>query len=183
MQFDVLPLRLEFRARDAIRFPPGKAANILRGAFGLALDQALFAPRLQGGPSGLADPPRSFVFRCRHLDGASVQPGATFHFHLHLFLPAARDLVMRAFAAAAPRGAELLGASGETVTIDLSPRPDAPPRLRVEFLTPTELKQDGRIVERPEFAILIARIRDRISTLRSLYGAGPLEVDFAGMAA
>src|SRR4051812_11438211 len=62
VQFALLPLRLESRARDATHFPPGKAANVLRGAFGLALDQALFAPRLEGGPSGLADPPRPFVF-------------------------------------------------------------------------------------------------------------------------
>jgi hypothetical protein len=91
--------------------------------------------------------------------------------------------VTRAFADAAPRGAELLAVSGEEVTIDLSPRPDAPPSLRVEFLTPTELKQDGRIVARPEFPILIARIRDRISTLRALYGAGPLDIDFAALSA
>jgi hypothetical protein len=183
VRFDLLPLRLEFRARDAIRFPAGKASNVLRGAFGLALDQALFAPRLQAGPSGLADPPRPFVFRCRHLDGASVAAGSTFHFHLHLFLSEARDLVTQAFAGASPRGAELLDASGEPVSLDLSPPPQAPRNLRVDFLTPTELKQDGRIAARPEFPVLIARIRDRVSTLRALYGPGPLEVDFAGMAA
>jgi hypothetical protein len=181
MQFDLLPLRLEFRACDAIRFPTGKAANVLRGAFGLALDQAAFAPRLAGGPSGLADPPRPYVFRCRHLDGATVPAGATFHFHVHLFQPSSRDLVTRAFAEAAPRGAELIEASGDKVAIDLAPRPDAPPHLRVEFLTPTELKQDGRLVARPDFPVLIARIRDRVSTLRALYGPGPLDIDFAAL--
>jgi hypothetical protein len=47
-------------------------------------------------------------------------------------------------------------------------------RVRVHFLTPTELKG----AEQPDFRILIARIRDRISTLRELYGEGPLAIDF-----
>ena len=44
-------------------------------------------------------------------------------------------------------------------------------RLRVRFLTPTELKGG----DEPEFGVLIARVRDRISMLRALYGPGPLE--------
>ena len=56
MTFELIPLRLDFTARDALYFPPGKAANILRGAFGIAL-------RRGAGPSGLADRPRPFVFR------------------------------------------------------------------------------------------------------------------------
>ena len=47
-------------------------------------------------------------------------------------------------------------------------------RLRVRFLTPTELKGAAT----PEFGPLIARIRDRVSTLRALYGRGPLDLDF-----
>ncbi len=47
-------------------------------------------------------------------------------------------------------------------------------RVRVHFLTPTELKG----AEQPEFGILLARIRDRVSTLRELYGDGPLAIDF-----
>jgi hypothetical protein len=50
-------------------------------------------------------------------------------------------------------------------------------RLRVRFLTPTELKG----TERPEFGVLLARIRDRISTLRELYGEGPLAIDFKAL--
>jgi hypothetical protein len=34
----------------------------------------------------------------------------------------------------------------------------------------------------PEFAILFARLRDRVSILHRLYGGGPLDIDFAGMA-
>lgn len=51
-------------------------------------------------------------------------------------------------------------------------------RLRVRFITPTELKSGQQIAAKPEFGILAARIRDRISTLRELYGPGPLDIDF-----
>jgi hypothetical protein len=50
-------------------------------------------------------------------------------------------------------------------------------RIRVSFVTPTELKG----AERPEFGVLFARLRDRISTLRALYQDRPLEIDFRGM--
>jgi hypothetical protein len=50
-------------------------------------------------------------------------------------------------------------------------------RVRVSFVTPTELKG----ADRPEFGTLFARLRDRISTLRALYQGGPLEIDFKGM--
>jgi hypothetical protein len=53
--------------------------------------------------------------------------------------------------------------------------PEAPVcRVRVHYVTPTELKG----AEQPEFGILLARIRDRVSTLRELYGDGPLTIDF-----
>src|SRR5437667_268758 len=46
----------------------------------------MFEPSaLEGGPSGLAEWPRPFVFRAAHLDGCTVRPGATFSFDLHLF--------------------------------------------------------------------------------------------------
>jgi hypothetical protein len=181
VRLDVLPLRLEFLASARFHFPPGKAANVLRGALGMAAAPEFFAPKTAGGPSGLADPPRPFVFRCRHLDGATIEAGDVFHFHLNLFQPAARDEAARAFAHALRGRADLRSASGETRTFDLSPRSVAPERVRVEFLTPTELKHEGEIAARPEFPILVARIRDRISALRSLYGNGPLEIDFTGM--
>jgi hypothetical protein len=52
--------------------------------------------------------------------------------------------------------------------------------VRVEFLSPTELKHEGRIASQPEFPILFGRIRDRISTLSRLYGAGNLKIDYSG---
>lgn len=195
--FDLIPLRLVFTARDALYFPPGKAANILRGAFGLALQRVaaapeyarIFEPRSAGaGPSGFADRPRPFVFRSRNLDGAAVRAGEAFHFQLHLFTlnPAARDIVLRAFADAARAGigpgrgrAELRSSGGEPITLDLGPRAAPPTRIRVDFLSPTELKHGQCVVESPEFPVLFARIRDRVAMLRALYGRGPLDLDFA----
>jgi hypothetical protein len=52
--------------------------------------------------------------------------------------------------------------------------------VRVRFLTPTELKSGQQLAAKPDFGVLAARIRDRISTLRQLYGSGPLEIDFRG---
>jgi hypothetical protein len=54
--------------------------------------------------------------------------------------------------------------------------------VTIRFVTPIELKSGQRIVGRPEFSVLFARLRDRISTLRLLYGAGPLVIDFQAMA-
>ncbi len=45
--------------------------------------------------------------------------------------------------------------------------------LRVQFRTPTELKQDGRVVELPEAQVLAARAFDRISALQHFYGEQP----------
>ena len=66
----------------------------------------------------------------------------------------------------------------EPVSINLSSSVSGPRRIRVVFLSPMELKHEHKIANRPEFPILFGRIRDRISTLRKLYGAGPLDIDF-----
>jgi hypothetical protein len=51
----------------------------------------------------------------------------------------------------------------------------------VDFLTPTELKSEHRIVESPDFKVLFGRARDRLSTLSAAYGHGPLAIDFQGL--
>ena len=65
--------------------------------------------------------------------------------------------------------------------LDLSPEPRPVTRAVVRFVTPTELKSGQQLAERPEFPILFARIRDRISTLRALYGPDPLPIDFRAL--
>ena len=48
-------------------------------------------------------------------------------------------------------------------------------------VTPTELKSEQQMAGRPEFGVLFGRLRDRVSTLRELYGEGALDIDFRGM--
>jgi hypothetical protein len=152
----------------------------------------VFEPAARGpGPSGLADWPRPYVFRARHLDAAEIQPGGAFWFDLHVFIPDTGVLedFVRVFreigreGLGAGRGrADLCGAEQlPPATISLEPPAHSPARIRVDFLTPTELKHEGRIVTRPEFSILFARARDRISALSALYGSGPLPIDFTAL--
>lgn len=192
-------LRFHLRARDRLYFRPGHSANVLRGGLGTVLPEVdpaawerMFAPvGRAGGPSGLAEPPRPFVLRAAHLDGRGVAPGDAFHFDAHIFdlrTPVAATL-SAAFEALGRRGLgpgrgradflEMTRLPAPAIRLD---RPEPASRVLVRFVTPTELKGCGGLVSRPEFAVLAARLRDRVSTLRALYGAGPLEVDFRGMA-
>jgi hypothetical protein len=182
LTFDLYPLRFVFSARQPTYFAPGETANRLRGLFGKALHdqgpatyQKLFTPSSIEGPSGLRDLPRPFVLRVAHLDGARFVPGEIFTIGVNLF-------DMSESAATAVRDAVCAGARTQLVRVegDLPLRlsmtaPDRTvQRLRVRFLTPTELKGS----DRPDFGVLFSRIRDRVSTLRALYGEGPLPVDF-----
>ncbi len=193
MRLELVVLDLRFRAEDLIEFPPGRAANILRGTLGKALHgsseyERFFAPRRAEGPSGLKDPPRPFTLRVSHLDGARIKPGRLFSVCLNVFWPEACDFLVRAVEKAglegwgASRGkASLMRHSSTPLEISLAHPGREISRVRVRFLTPTELKIDGSLAPQPDFGILFARLRDRVSTLRAVYGAGPLELDFAGM--
>ena len=213
--FEFYRFRFHFRALDQVHFPSGKSANVVRGAFGTVLRDAvppevyarLFEPgrTLGAAPSGLADWPRPFVFRVAHLDGLTVPVGDSFYLDAHVF-----DLHQPAlvhFRAALSRLAEkglgpgrgraelerteqldVAGAaqavwetSAAPIVASLDAEPCPVERVTVRFQTPTELKSAGGLAERPEFPILFGRLRDRISTLRSLYGAGALEIDFKGL--
>ena len=199
MHFAFYPLQFRFLAKERVRFPTGLAANTLRGAFGCtfrrlasAQDYArIFEPRAHNGegPSGLADWPRPFVFRAADLDGRVVSPGEEFHFGLNVFdvRNPALDLYVETFREMALEGigigrgrAELLDAAGRSPTfLSLLPPLESVASIRVQFVTPTELKSGDGLVESPEFAALFARARDRVSMLGALYGEGPLPVDFA----
>jgi hypothetical protein len=50
--------------------------------------------------------------------------------------------------------------------------------VTIRFLTPTLLKADGKLVERPEFHHLIKRLRDRINALAHFYCDDTLDLDF-----
>jgi hypothetical protein len=62
----------------------------------------------------------------------------------------------------------------------LQPWTSAPPRIRVEFRTPMDLKSDGKRATNPEFGILMRRIRDRVHALQAMYGPEYLSIDFRG---
>ncbi|HBY60540.1 MAG TPA: hypothetical protein DEH78_12015 [Solibacterales bacterium] len=179
MTFAVRRFRLHFAVRGRVEFPPWRAGNVLRGALGTVWREETFRPALEGGPSGLADPPRPFVLRAAHLNGRTAEGG--FWFDLNLFTGGVPDDVGR-----------LKRLRGTPVTLlrieDLGGaafRLDEPWADRgegaLEFYTPVRLK-GAEDDARPAFATLFARLRDRISTLRALYGEGPLEIDFRALA-
>ena len=169
-----------------IRFPRGQAGNVVRGALGTILrdiasaeDYArIFEPASAGeGPSGLADRPRPFVIRAAALDGQTVEPGMEFCVGLNLFDAGTFEHFKQAFA----QWAEVVSVELDSVMIDLHAQSVPVRRIRVEFQTPTELKAATAAPD-ADFCALLSRARDRLSTLRALYGTGPLEIDFRGLA-
>jgi hypothetical protein len=181
---ELYPLR--FRA---ISLGRSWTANLLRGAFGSTLKkldevayERFFTPTAEslpaefltlsrGSPSGLRNLPRPFVFRMREANTGDAEVG------VNLFLSSACDLVchvMRELDFEPVQRPELLHLS-----LASPPLTETVQRVRVRFLTPTELKGSAT----PEFGPLLCRIRDRISTLRALYGDGPLDLDFRGFGA
>ena len=167
--FELIALRVRYAAqRD--RFV---STNFLRGGFGKALRDIdreaylrWFEPHLNDGPSGLRDSPRAFVIR--------LGTQAEFGFHLFDVAAGGVDLAIRAFR----EFVDIESVDGREVLRMPLEADRTASRVRVSFVTPTELKG----AERPEFAVLFARLRDRISTLRALYQGGPLEINFKGMA-
>jgi hypothetical protein len=187
--FDLTACRFHLAARRSIHFPPRMAGNVLRGALGSALRETageevyerIFRPSASvPGPSGLSDHPRPFVLRCAELSARVVQPGEQFCFGLHLF--DTRDSVLEHLTCAFAHWVELISVRQERVSIDLNASNRQASRIRVEFHTPTELKAKGQIAT-SDFSSLFARARDRLSTLRALYGEGPLAIDFRALAA
>ena len=184
MTFDLVACRFQLSARQIIRFPRGQAGNVVRGALGTMLRRVtsaedyarVFEPAAaSAGPSGLADWPRPFVIRAASLDGQTLKPGDPFSFELNVF--ETRNPALEHFTLAFAQWADLASVEQVAVTVDLAPGSAPVHRMRVNFQTPTELKRAAGVGP-AEFSVLLARARDRLSTLRSLYGAGPLEIDF-----
>ncbi len=203
MEFHLRRLRFHFIARESITFPRS-AGNLLRGALGSALKNIACAPECReartcplrrecayarifepaapgDAPSGLSNPPRPFVFRTLNLDESVVPRGASFHFDINLF--DLREATLSCFRQALAQldRADLKGIANTPFSISLHPAPARVCGVRVEFLTPTELKNGDGVAERPEFPALFCRIRDRVGALSALYGPAPLRIDFAGM--
>jgi len=173
--------RFHFRALAPLRFSSDKAGNTIRGVLGTGLEERIFRPHSETGPSGFADPPRPFILRASHLNGRAFAPGDAFYLDVHTFdlegnIAAA---VARGFAAVPRSGFELEDViAGGNFSMDLASK-EAARSLVVRFVTVTELK--GAAEDPAAFSVLFARVRDRIATLRRLYGAGPLAADFLGL--
>lgn len=189
MQLRFERLRFTYTASRSFSFTV-PASNKLRGAIGYRLwereddaYEAFFAPKAVQGPSGLGDIPRPFVLRAQHLDSVRVTEGQEFFFDLHLFdlrseWPRVLEESLHEIGCGWLRDIER-----ELVTVDLESEAIRVEHARVRFVTPTELKARGSVVDRPEFGVLAARVRDRVSTLMQLYSDGPLDIDFAGFGA
>ena len=58
---------------------------------------------------------------------------------------------------------------------------DSVQRITLRFLTPTMLKVDGTVAQRPSFGTILRRLRDRINALAYFYCGKGLEIDFKGL--
>ena len=174
---------------DSVYFPPGKAGNVVRGALWTTLQFGDVSTPESERPSGLAEPPRPFVLRAAHLDGKRLEPDETFWLDVHVFdlRRPLIDIFVRAFSewertGLGPRRGrvKLLGPgeddAGTAVNLDLAGGSEVS-KCSLLFRTPTELKGNPSSGGMP-FGILFARVRDRICVMRSLYGEGPLPIDF-----
>jgi hypothetical protein len=172
MTFECRVVKYEYAALEPLYFPAGKAGNMLRGAFGLMPGTAAIFRPAPAEPSGLKDPPRPFVFRAAHLESRRFLPGELFSFNVHLF---DKQIPAGIFGKIWSDRATLHSMSESVVRVNFDHVPAS--AVTVRFLTPTELKPAGSA----EFNVLFARARDRVSTLRSLYGPGPLPIEFRRM--
>jgi len=69
--------------------------------------------------------------------------------------------------------------SGPVLPPSPVPHAEAVRRIRVRVSDAHRIEEcPGGLVRRPEFSVLFGRLRDRLSTLRTLYGPGPLPIDF-----
>lgn len=186
MIFHAQPLRFEFEAKEALRFPRGKAGNTLRGALGGVLPRTLFAPREEEGPSGLKDRPRPFVLRTADLDGRQFEPGERFTVNVNVFGPDLFHEFRTAFGQLSRLGAQrrevelIEAAEAEPVGIDLTAIEEVD-AIRLRFLTPMELPFQGTILQQPRFDALFARARSRVAGLCAFYQGGAPVTDYRGL--
>lgn len=171
----------------------------------------IFAPRGTNVPSGFADMPRPFVIRPGFLEERTEPGGEfQFDLHVfdrdreiaQTIGDCLTELSERGLGPSRGRAVlervEVLALDGG-VAERHGPLPDweqmgppgvlsteavehAPSRLRVRFATPTELRADGRVSrEAPDFAVLVARVRDRFSGLALGYGEPAEGFDYKGL--
>ncbi len=160
MTLDFFTVDFEWDMHRPIPSDPLLVPNLIRGELGRRLHGSdlytqLFAPpRRNEGPSGLADPPRPFVVR------PGLSEGRTLRFAIHVF-----DSSLTSY----------FNCNNLILNhLSLTPTLASVSRLQLRFLSPTFLRNEAKA----DFSPLFRRLRDRISSLRALYGSGPLEIDF-----
>ena len=53
--------------------------------------------------------------------------------------------------------------------------------LRLRFVTPAEIKDNGQVVNKPRFGPWFRRLRDRANSLAAFFGSGAFDVDFKAL--
>lgn len=169
--------RFVFQVLSPVFFPPWKAENVVRGMFGLLLQEAddLLRPVWPNAPSGFATPPRPFLVRAHWLDGKRFTAGEQLHFDVIDFAPA---LHIGARCASACRRLETEGIgpgrgrlrllTTETIEREFDLGAEEPfTEVTLDFVAPTEIDL--------QFNSLIASLFERINALGACYqGAAPL---------
>jgi hypothetical protein len=186
VKFAVWPARLELEAHDHLELPCGAESNLFRGALGAAIRsmcgceecsggsgqciyRRYFKPQWQEGPSGYRDAPRPFVLRVRSLTLVEL---------VFFELEPPWELFEQAFALAAKRvGTRLVRLEiASKLCLPVTGEP-ACGNLRLEFVTPIEVKDAGTVMGEPQFAPLIRRLAERVQALGTLYQRWPAEWD------
>jgi hypothetical protein len=213
MHFAVLSARLHFAAVTDFCLAAGQDTNLFRSALGAALRgvgcssscpsaQAcptgrecpygrLFEPSWPDGPSGYRDVPRPFVLRGAET-GAAVRAGQSLFADLFFFDPVQPpwSLLAEAFSVGGENGWGSRGRSMQLRSLEpavplLLPLEGSVARDRVcvRFVTPTELKRDGKVIHEPDFSVLIQRLSERVRLLGMRYQGWPASNDFAALLA
>ncbi len=172
----IYPFEFTFEAPERLAFERYRAGNTVRGALGIALDADIFSPRTATGPSGFSNPPRPFVLRTAGLDGRELDRGERFTLGVNAFVPA-----FESFREAFERVRWPLVEARQLPEVDLTFTPQKASRIRIRFLTPTELKDAGDVLREPRFDVLLKRARDRVSALCTLYQGGAPEIDYRAL--
>ena len=200
LTFEYYPLEFEFKAVGQIRFPK-YAGNCLRGALGEALRRSeksvdyerIFRPVTINGPRGYRTPPKPFVLRCRHLDGAQIEAGQMFCLRINLFdrregastIEALRNALCKMFEKGiGPKGgrAELTSKSELGEQLSLSPTNLSlfETSITISFESFTDLKGYDSSSPLP-FATLLQHAQARLNIILYFYGNSSLNTRSQGL--
>ncbi len=211
--FSISRYRLTLAPRRPLVLPAGNTANVIRGAFGTVFRKLICEPECKEARSceirqscayaRVFEPapppesqalsknesiPRGFLFRA----GGQPRPekvDGPLTFELLLFGSSNhyQPSFVLAFSQLAEEGFGANRAPTELSSVDelpLDPVPATPDdRVTLRFLTPTHLVAGGVQIRQPAFHHVFKRLRDRINSLATFYGSGPITADFAGLGA